>query len=249
MDLNLKNKVAIITGGASGLGRRSAELFAQEGARVLIADQDSRRIEETVRAIEERGGDVRAVTTDVRNYQECKRMISAAHEFFSATDILVNSAGVGEHGFFAESDPASWQRQIGVNLLGVMNCCRAVCDSFISQRSGKIVNLASEAGKVGEKRIVVYSATKGGVIAFTKAFALEMGRYNVNVNAVCPGVTKTPMTAYLTQEQEREWSRLYPLGRLGVPDDIAPMIVFLSSDRASWITGQAISISGGFSRS
>ena len=249
MELNLENKVAIITGGASGLGRRTAELFVQEKVRVFIADQNESEVRQRVLELQEKGGTVQGVTVDVRNYEQCQSMVAAALKGFGRLDILINSAGVGEHGLFAESDPASWRRQIDVNLLGVMNCCRAACDAFVSQRSGRIVNLASEAGKVGEKRIVIYSATKGGVIAFTKALSLELGRFNVNVNAVCPGVTKTPMTAYLTPEQERDWARHYPLGRLGVPDDIAPMIVFLSSERASWITGQAISINGGFGRS
>lgn len=249
MELNLENKVAIVTGGASGLGRRTAELFVQEKVRVFIADQKESEVRQRVLELQEKGGTVQGVTVDVRNYEECRTMVAAALKCFGRLDILINSAGVGEHGLFAESHPVSWRRQIDVNLLGVMNCCRAACDAFITQRSGRIVNLASEAGKVGEKRIVVYSATKGGVIAFTKALSLELGRFNVNVNAVCPGVTKTPMTAYLTPEQERDWAGHYPLGRLGVPDDIAPMIVFLSSERASWITGQAISINGGFGRS
>jgi 2-hydroxycyclohexanecarboxyl-CoA dehydrogenase len=249
MELNLENKVAIITGGSSGLGRRTAELLVQEKVRVVIADQNESDIRERVLELQGKGGTAQGVTVDVRNYEECQGMVAAALKSLGRLDILINSAGVGEHGLFAESDPASWRRQIDVNLLGVMNCCRAACDAFVAQRSGRIVNLASEAGKVGEKRIVVYSATKGGVIAFTKALSLELGRFNINVNAVCPGVTKTPMTAYLTPEQERDWARHYPLGRLGVPDDIAPMIVFLSSERASWITGQAISINGGFGRS
>jgi len=186
---------------------------------------------------------------DVQDYSDCVRTVDAVIENFGRLDILVNSAGVMDHGLFAQTDPECWMRQIQVNLLGVMNCCHAVSRIFIEKRAGKIVSLASEAGKLGEKRIALYSATKGGVIAFTKALSIELGRFSINVNAVCPGVTKTAMTSYLTSEQEREWSRHYPLGRLGIPDDIAPLIVFLASDRASWITGQAISVNGGFGRS
>jgi 2-hydroxycyclohexanecarboxyl-CoA dehydrogenase len=120
---------------------------------------------------------------------------------------------------------------------------------MIAQGGGRIVNLASEAGKGNEKRIVVYGATKGGVIAFTRGLAVELGRHQITVNAVCPGVTRTPMTSYITDEMEREWARMYPLGRLGRPEDIAPLITFLASSEASWITGQAISVSGGFGRS
>ena len=249
MDLALKDKVAIITGGASGLGRRTAELFVEEGVNVVVADLELLRVEETINHLESKGGKARGVIMDVREYADCHRMVAEARNCFGGVHILVNSAGVGDHGAFSQSDPDSWNHQLEVNLRGLMNCCRAICEPFIAQRSGKIINLASEAGKVGEQRIVVYSATKGGVIAFTKAFAVEMGPFNVNVNAVCPGVTKTPMTAFLKPSQEKEWARFYPLGRLGVPDDIAPMIVFLASERASWITGQAISINGGFGRS
>jgi NAD(P)-dependent dehydrogenase (short-subunit alcohol dehydrogenase family) len=146
-------------------------------------------------------------------------------------------------------DDGDWEAMVAINLLGTMHCCRAVAERMIAQRSGRIVNVASEAGKGNEKRIVVYGATKGGVIALTRGLAVELGRFNVTVNAVCPGVTRTPMTAYITDEMEREWSRFYPLGRLGRPEDIAPMITFLASPAASWITGQAISVNGGFGRS
>jgi 3-oxoacyl-[acyl-carrier protein] reductase len=138
---------------------------------------------------------------------------------------------------------------LAINLRGTMNCCRAVTEVMMKQRAGRIVNLASEAGKGNEKRIVVYGATKGGVISLTRGLAIELGRFGITVNAVCPGVTRTPMTSYITDEMEREWARYYPLGRLGRPEDIAPLITFLASSEASWITGQAISVSGGFGRS
>ena len=249
MNLNLQDKVALITGAASGLGRRSAEIFVEEGVGLVLADRNPHRLRETAEDLRRQGGRVLDLAIDVRDYHECVQAVDSGLEHFGRLDILVNSAGVADHGLFAETDPESWMRQIDTNLRGVMNCCRAVSRIFMEKRSGKIISLASEAGKVGEKRIAVYSATKGGVIAFTKALSIELGRFSINVNAVCPGVTKTAMTSYLTSDQEREWSRHYPLGRLGIPDDIAPLIVFLASDRASWITGQAISINGGFGRS
>ena len=150
---------------------------------------------------------------------------------------------------FAETTPADWEDLVAINFVGVMNCCRAVTECMMAQRSGRIINLASEAGKGNEKRIVVYGATKGAVIALTRGLAVELGRYNITVNAVCPGVTRTPMTSYITDDMAREWARMYPLGRLGRAEDIAPLITFLASREASWITGQAISVSGGFGRS
>ena len=149
----------------------------------------------------------------------------------------------------SRADDGDWDAMIDINLRGTMHCCRAVAERMIGQRAGRIVNLASEAGKGNEKRIVVYRATKGGVISLTKGLAIELGRFGITVNVVCPGVTRTPMTSYITDEMEREWARYYPLGRLGRPEDIAPMIAFLASSQASWITGQAISVSGGFGRS
>jgi NAD(P)-dependent dehydrogenase (short-subunit alcohol dehydrogenase family) len=176
--------------------------------------------------------------------------VTCALDEFGRIDVLVNSAGIGGPlALFAETQPEDWHDLLAINLLGTMQCCRAVTDQMIKQRAGRIVNLASEAGKGNEKRIVVYGATKGGVISLTRGLAVELGRFNITVNAVCPGVTRTPMTSYLDDAMEQQWSRMYPMGRLGRPEDIAPMIVFLASDRASWITGQAISVSGGFGRS
>jgi NAD(P)-dependent dehydrogenase (short-subunit alcohol dehydrogenase family) len=249
LDLGLRGKVGVVTGGASGIGRQTAQLLAEEGVRLLVVDQNVEGIQETIQEIEAKGGEAKPFPLDVRDYPSCERLPAAAAEHFGGLDILVNAAGVGRHGLFLESDPNAWSLELDVNLRGVMNCSRAIGPTLVRQRYGKIVNIASEAGKVGEKRIAVYAASKGGVISFTKSLAVELGRFGVNVNAVCPGVTKTPMTAYLTPEQEAEWSKYYPLGRLGVPEDIAPMIAFLCSDRASWITGQAISINGGFGRS
>jgi NAD(P)-dependent dehydrogenase (short-subunit alcohol dehydrogenase family) len=250
MDLRLKDKVAIVTGGASGIGRMTAEYLRRDGVKLFLADADGRALEATRAELAERGADVVATTIDVRDYSACARMAADAVKHFGRVDALVNSAGIGGPiEFFSRTDPDDWEDLLAINLVGVMNCCRAVTDHMIERRYGKIVSLASEAGKVNEKRMVVYGATKGGVIALTKGLAVELGRYGINVNCVCPGVTHTPMTAYVTEEIEEAATRFYPLGRLGQPEDIAPMITFLLSDEASWVTGQAISVSGGFTRS
>ena len=250
MDLHLADQVVIITGAASGIGRMTAEYFCREGTRLVLGDVQE---EPLARALAELGGQGATAVgerTDVRSYADCERLVGRAVAEFGRVDVLVNSAGIGGPlAFFAETTPADWEELVAVNLVGVMNGCRAVTGPMIRQRSGRIINLASEAGKGNEKRIVVYGATKGGVIALTRGLAVELGRYNITVNAVCPGVTRTAMTAYLDDEMERAWARTYPLGRLGRPEDIAPMITFLASSEASWITGQAISVSGGFGRS
>jgi NAD(P)-dependent dehydrogenase (short-subunit alcohol dehydrogenase family) len=247
MDLNLRDKVVVITGGASGIGLVTARTFFGEGAKLVLGDLQEEALASAAKELGAVGQRV-----DVREYAQCQALIARAVEEFGRVDVLVNSAGIGGiPRLFVESDPSDgdWEAMLAVNLLGTMQCCRAVAEQMIAQRSGRIVNLASEAGKGNEKRIVVYGATKGGVISLTRGLAIELGRFGITVNAVCPGVTRTPMTSYITDEMEREWARYYPLGRLGRPEDIAPMIAFLASTHASWITGQAISISGGFGRS
>ncbi len=252
MDLELRDRVVVITGGASGIGRVTAESFRREGAKLVLGDVQREALDAAVGELKEAGGEAVGCVVDVREYGQCRALMARAVEAFGRVDVLVNSAGVGGiPRLFVESPPddGDWEAMVAINLLGTMHCCRAVAERMIAQRSGRIVNVASEAGKGNEKRIVVYGATKGGVIALTRGLAVELGRFNVTVNAVCPGVTRTPMTAYITDEMEREWSRFYPLGRLGRPEDIAPMITFLASPAASWITGQAISVNGGFGRS
>lgn len=247
MDLQLRDKVVVVTGGASGIGLVTARTFAGEGARLVLGDVNA----EALDAVAAELGAVGQVV-DVREYTQCERLVARAVDAHGRVDVLVNSAGVGGiPRLFVESAPddGDWDAMLDINLRGTMHCCRAVAARMIAQRSGRIVNLASEAGKGNEKRIVVYGATKGGVISLTKGLAIELGRFGITVNAVCPGVTRTPMTSYINDDMEREWARYYPLGRLGRPEDIAPMIAFLASSSASWITGQAISVNGGFGRS
>jgi len=250
MDLGLRGKTALITGGASGLGKETAATMAAEGVRVMIADVNEATLDGARRELAGTGAEVEAVRLDVRTMESCNAAVAATIARFGQLDILVNSAGIGgPTTFFAQTGPRDWEDLIAVNLLGVIHCCRAVTDHMIERASGRIVSIASEAGKANEKRMVIYGATKGGVISLTRGLAAELGRHNICVNAVCPGVTRTPMTAYIDEEMERQSARYYPLGRLGRPEDIAPMITFLASERASWITGQAISVSGGFGRS
>lgn len=252
MDLRLTNKVVVITGGASGIGLVTARAFLGEGAKLVLGDVRHDDLARVVGELVQAGGAVIGHRIDVREYAQCEALIARAVDEFGRVDVLVNSAGIGGvPRLFVETPPddGDWEAMLAINLRGTMNCCRAVSELMVAQRSGRIVNLASEAGKGNEKRIVVYGVTKGGVISLTRGLAVELGRFGITVNAVCPGVTRTPMTAYITDEMEREWARYYPLGRLGRPEDIAPLIAFLASSEASWITGQAISVNGGFGRS
>jgi NAD(P)-dependent dehydrogenase (short-subunit alcohol dehydrogenase family) len=248
MDLFLKSKVAIVTGGASGIGEKTAEFFIQEQVRVLIADIQEERIEKAVRSLKEMGGQAAGCLCDVTDEKSVAQMVDQTVQRFGTVDFLINSAGVG--GGMNPLETAArkeWQRILEINLMGTIHCCKAVMPILKSKSAGRIVNLASEAGVSGEKGLEVYAASKGGVIALTKALAKNLGRYNATVNAVAPAFVHSPMTSFLDPELEKKWLKMYVLKRLGETRDIAGMIVFLCSDRCSWITGQTISINGGFS--
>lgn len=248
MELFLKDKVAVITGGASGIGAKTAELFTQEGARVLIADVRAEGIEKAVAALRAQGGEAQGVVCDVRDENGVARMGEQAVAAFGTVDFLINSAGIG--GAMRPLETAAreeWQPILDINLAGTINCCKAVIPLLKAKNGGRIINLASEAGVSGEKGLEVYAASKGGVISLTKSLAKDLGWYGITVNAVAPAFVHSPMTAFLNPELEKKWLKAYTIKRLGETRDIASMIVFLCSDRCSWITGQTISINGGFS--
>ncbi len=249
MELSLSGKTALITGGASGLGLETARYLAREGVALVIADWQAENLSNALGELQALGAKVEGTQVDVRDAPAIARMATDAQKFLGRIDILVASAGIGQDGFFLETKPEDWDGMLDINIRGVMNVNHAVAPLMVEQRSGSIINIASEAGKVGEKRMVVYAATKGAVISFSKALSVELGRFSVRVNAVCPGVTRTPMTAGYTEEQIARSAEYYPLKRLGEPEDIASMITFLASSQSSWITGQALSINGGFGRS
>jgi len=248
MDLFLKNKVAIVTGGASGIGQKTAEFFVQEGVKVLLADVQKEKIEETINGLKGMGGEAKGFYCDVTDERMVHLMVQEALNQFGTIDILVNSAGVGG-GMkpLEDAERSDWQRILDINLIGTILCCKAVMPIMRQKNGGRIVNIASEAGISGEKGLEVYAASKGGVVALTKSLAKALGRNNVTVNAVAPAFVHSPMTQFLTPELEKKWLQMYVIKRLGEVEDIASMIVFLCSDRCSWITGQTISINGGFS--
>ena len=247
MDLGIKDQVVIVTGGGSGIGRQTCLTLAREGAHVAVVDINmvgAQKVAEEVRAL---GVRALPLEVDVRKSDQTEAMVQSTLSELGRIDALDNVAGLAMPGWFQNSTKENWDTEISVCLYGVMNCCKSVINPMMEQKRGKIVNIASDAGKAGEKLMVSYSAAKGGIISFTRSLAKEMGMYRINVNGVCPGTTKhTGMSALIDEELEKKWVKAYPLRRLGEPQDIANMIVFLSSGAADWITGQVISVNGGY---
>ena len=248
MDLGLRDKIALVTGAGSGIGQAIALSLAGEGVRLIATDLRQETVVATATAATARGTEALGLQLDVTNYGQAQAVVQHVMQRFGRIDILVNCAGAWRVNLFVDSQPEDWTFEVNTCFMGVVHCTRAVLDGMIVQQSGKIVNIASDAGRVGEVRQAVYSGAKAAVIAFSKAVAKEVGRYNIHVNCVCPGFTKTPATTErLTPELEARIVRLYPLGKLGTPEDVAKAVTFLASDGASHITGQTLSVSGGYS--
>jgi NAD(P)-dependent dehydrogenase (short-subunit alcohol dehydrogenase family) len=250
--MRLDDETAYITGAGSGLGRAAAERFAAEGATVVASDIDHEAARATADHIEDDGGRAAAHELDVRDAAAFADAIDATVEEFGL-DILLNNAGIDHDLADTEAiDIETRDRVIDINVKGVWNGCRAAIPHLKAQASGAIVNTASLAGVIGSPGMSAYSLSKGAVVNYTRAIAAELGAHGVRANAVCPGVTETPMPK--GERSDEEWAELasqmaeqYPLGRLGRPEDIANAMLYLASDEAAWVTGQALVVDGGFS--
>jgi 2-hydroxycyclohexanecarboxyl-CoA dehydrogenase len=243
--MSLDGKVALVTGSARGIGAAIAHRLADAGATVVVADLDGDAAAATAGTL---AGKAIGVGIDVSSSARVAEALAQVHADVGAPDILVNNAGIDVIKPFVDSTEEEWDRIIAVNLKGPINCSRAVLDAMIERKAGRIVNIASDAGRVGSSGEAVYSATKGGVIAFTKTLARELARYGITVNCVCPGPTETPLLGQVAEYSQKLYdglSRAIPLGRTAQPDDIAPAVAFLAGQDASYITGQTLSVSGG----
>lgn len=243
-----EDKVAIITGAASGIGRATALRLAAEGATVVIADVNVEGAGSVAGAISEQGGRALALHVDVTDVPGVKAMTERAITAFGKVDILVSNAGWDRAAPFADTNEELWDRVIAINYRGHLATCHAVLPSMRERGWGRIVTVASDAGRVGSSGEVVYSGAKGGVIAFTKGLAREVARYGINVNCVAPGLVDTPLLAGITEGHEKLIGaivRSIPLGRTGVPEEIAAAICFFASPDAAYITGQTLSVNGG----
>jgi 2-hydroxycyclohexanecarboxyl-CoA dehydrogenase len=250
--MRFKNKTVIVTGAGSGMGRSAALSFAKEGAAVFITDINKSALEQTVRDIRSSGGNVTATAGDATRINVVRKVVGKSLEQSGRIDVLFNHVGGMPAGVvsksFLEDDETFWKAFIELNLITALRFTRAVLENMIKNRSGKIINMGSEAGRQGAAGLVLYSAAKGGVIAFTNSIAKEVAKYNINVNCVCPGPIATDA---LLRSIERNPDSLcayraaIPLGRLGKPEEVVNTVLFLASEEASFITGQAIGIDGG----
>jgi 2-hydroxycyclohexanecarboxyl-CoA dehydrogenase len=242
---DLVGAVAVVTGGAAGIGRAIAVDFASSGADVVVADVDETGSRETVSMITAAGFRARAVFLDVADDASIAEFHRDVIEAEGRCDVLVNNAGWGEVGSFLGSARAQWDRIVAVNLLGVIGVTHAFLDDMAKRASGRIVNISSDAGRVGSSGETVLSGAKGGVIAFTKSLARETARYGVCVNCVCPGPTDTAAFAAVPEHLKAALVKSIPLKRIARPDEIANAVSFFASQRSSYITGQVLSVSGG----
>jgi len=243
--MRLDGKTAVVTGAASGIGRATAEVLAEAGAHVLLGDIAEDKGEEAAAAIRGKGQGADFIRLDVTNLDSVEAFKQQAYAKRPQVDVVVNVAGWGKIEPFVKNSPDFWRKIIDLNFFGVVAVTRAFLDQMVERKSGRVVIVSSDAGRVGSLGESVYAGAKGGAIAFTKSLAREMARFSVNVNCVCPGPTDTPLLAAVPEKHREAFVRVTPLGRLAKPSEIADAVLFFSSGRSDFITGQVISVSGG----
>jgi 2-hydroxycyclohexanecarboxyl-CoA dehydrogenase len=247
----LEGKVVLVTGGGGGIGSAICRRFAEAGASVAVFDVDGAAADAVAEKIRAGGGDANAFAVDIADQDAVVAAVAAAEQALGPIYVLVNNAGWDRAGNFLGSDKALWERIVAVNLYGNLHMHHAVLQGMVERGAGRVVNIASDAARVGSSGEAVYAYCKGGLVAFSKTMARELARKRINVNVVCPGPTDTALFRDFAGEGERgeklrgALERSIPFGRLGQPEDLSGMVVFLASDEASFITGQVISVSGG----
>jgi NAD(P)-dependent dehydrogenase (short-subunit alcohol dehydrogenase family) len=260
MDLNLKGKSVVVTGGGSNIGRAIVLTFAVEGAHITVGDLDDGQAEKVAELARKKGAaSLQVVKTDVTDMDQVKAMFKAATNRHGTVDVLVNNVGWDQFMFFTQTTPELWQKIIQINYVGMLNCTKCVLDIMIPNKAGAIVSISSDASRSGEPREAVYGGVKAAINSFMKTIAKENGRYGIRCNVVCPGVTVpeetdeigstsmwTKKDSFFTPEQFERVAKALPLRRLGRGEDTANAVVFLASPAAGYITGQVLSVSGGY---
>lgn len=247
--MRFQDKVVVISGAGAGMGMAAGLAFAQEGACIVLNDINQESLNSVADEIRSKGGNVTTVQGDVTKSKDVSAIVEKALEEYSKIDILFNYVGGSPAetpmSYLIEQTESFWDETLDLNLKSTIIFSRAVLDSMIKQKYGKIINTAAAAGKEGAKLMAIYSAAKGGVIAFTKALAREVAMYNINVNCICPGPIKTPAHDKIFADKPFMNGDRIPINRMGTPEEVASAVLYLASDDASFITGQALSIDGG----
>jgi 3-oxoacyl-[acyl-carrier protein] reductase len=244
--MKLKNRVAIVTGAARGIGKAIALTFLREGAKVAIIDLDKERLEILKKEINKENKEAMTIFCDITKSSEVNGMVDQVYKTLGRIDILVNNAGIIRRGTIDTVTEEDWDRVIEVNLKGTFNCCKAVVETMKQQGYGKIINVSSIAGKMGDITSAPgYGPSKAGIDALTKTLARQLAPFGINVNAVSPHAIETEMSAQWSEERRKEIIASIPLGRLGKPEDVAEAVLFLVSDEASFITGEILDVNGG----
>lgn len=247
----LSGRVAIITGGGGGIGGATARRLGEEGAKVAVLDRNGATASEAAAAISGKGGTARAYAADITDHAGVRATVAKIEAELGPVDILINNAGFDVFKPFVDTTPDEWQRLIAVNLVGALNMHHAVLPGMVERRQGRIVNVASDAARVGSSGEAVYAACKAGLLGFSKTLAREHSRHGITINVVCPGPTDTALFqefrkgAKNPEKLDEAFRRSVPMGRIGKPDDLPGAICFFASDDAAYITGQVLSVSGG----
>ncbi|NOU08052.1 MAG: SDR family oxidoreductase [Hyphomicrobiaceae bacterium] len=251
----LKGKVVIVTGGGGGIGSATCQRFGEAGAKVAVLDIALGAAEITAKAIAATGATAQAFVCDITSYEAVQKAVAAVESALGPVDILVNNAGWDVFRLFKDSTPAEWNKLIAINLIGALNMHHVVLPGMLARRAGRIVNIASDAAKVGSSGEAVYAACKGGLVSFSKTLAREHARHGITVNVVAPGATNTNLFAEYKrgagnpEKLDEAFRRAVPMGRIGEPEDLPGAILFFASDDAGFITGQVLSVSGGLTMS
>ena len=247
----LQNKTVIVTGGGGGIGGATCRRFGEAGSRVAVFDINLESAAKTAAEITKAGGVAQAFRCDITDYEGVKAAVAAAEAALGPISILVNNAGWDIFRLFKDTTPADWQKLIAINLTGALNMHHAVLPGMLERRHGRIVNIASDAARVGSSGEAVYAACKAGLVGFSKTIAREHARHGISVNVVCPGATNTALFddykkgAGNPEKLEEAFRRATPMGRIGEPEDLPGAILFFASDDAAYVTGQVLSVSGG----
>jgi len=243
--MRFKDEIVLVTGSARGIGREIASAFAKEGAIAIISDINAESCQKTTQELTAQGLKADAMTCDVTKLSSVEEMVNKILDKYNRIDILVNNAGITKDNLFLRMREEEWDAVLTVNLKGTFNCCKAVAKSMLKARKGKIISIASVIGILGNIGQANYAASKAGIIGLTKSLAREFASRNINVNAIAPGYIKTDMTDQLKEETRQQILQNIPLARMGLPEDVAGVCLFLGSKEANYLTGQTIKVDGG----